>query len=192
MQALTAFAPLAAFFIAYCWRGLYVATAVLMVAMLALLAFDWLRQRRIPPMHALSTLLVLLFGSATLWFHNRLFIQWKPSVLFWLFSIAFLASFWIGDRTLTQRMMAPALDDKLQVSAAQWRRLNVASVIFYALLGAANLAVAYLASERAWVYFKMFGLALLIFGFVALQVLWLSMRARAAADDSVAAHGARH
>jgi intracellular septation protein len=187
MQAVTAFAPLLAIFIAYSWRGLYVATAVLMVAMLALLAFDWLRQRRIPPMHGISTLLVLIFGGATLLFHNRLFIQWKPSVLFWLLSIAFLGSFWIGERTLAQRMLAPAIDDKLTVGAAQWRALNGASVIFYALLGGANLAVAYLASERTWVYFKMFGLALLTFAFVAMQVAWLSSRARPAAGGSLPA-----
>src|SRR5215469_14630555 len=48
MQALTAFVPLVAFFVTYSLRGLYAATAVLMVAMLALLAFDWLRERRIP------------------------------------------------------------------------------------------------------------------------------------------------
>jgi intracellular septation protein len=106
-----------------------------------------------------------------------LFIQWKPTVLFWLLSLAFGASFWIGERTLAQRFLAPALDNKLMVSQAQWRRLNGWSVAFYALLGALNIAVAYLASERAWVYFKMFGLALLTSAFVALQVLWLSSRA---------------
>jgi intracellular septation protein len=177
MQALTGLAPLALFFVTYSLRGLYAATAVLMAGMLVLLAFDWLRQRRIPPLHALSTVLVLIFGSATLLLHNRLFIQWKPTVLLWLISAAFLASFWIGERTLAQRFFAPALDGRLQVSEGLWRRVNGWSAGFYALLGALNLAVAYGASERAWVYFKMFGLALLTFAFVALQLLWLSSRA---------------
>ena len=44
MQALTGLAPLVAFFVTYRLRGLYVATAVLMAAMVALLALDWLRQ----------------------------------------------------------------------------------------------------------------------------------------------------
>ena len=48
MQAVVEFAPLVAFFVTYSLRGLYAATAVLMIAMLALLAFDWLRLRRIP------------------------------------------------------------------------------------------------------------------------------------------------
>jgi intracellular septation protein len=177
MQALAEFAPLVAFFVTYSLRGLYAATAVLMLAMLALLAFDWLRLRRIPPLHALSALLVLLLGSATLLLHNRLFIQWKPTVLFWLVSIAFVASFWIGERTLTQRFLEPALAGRAAVSAAQWRRMNLWSALFYLLLGSANLAVAYGASERTWVYFKLFGVALLTIVFIALQVLWLSRTA---------------
>src|SRR5665213_1521545 len=58
MQALLEFAPLAAFLVAYYAAGLYTATAVLMAAMAILLVVDYARGRRIPPMHALSALLV--------------------------------------------------------------------------------------------------------------------------------------
>jgi len=180
MQSLAELAPLVAFFVTYSLRGLYAATAVLMVAMAGLLAFDWLRQRRIPPLHALSAALVLVLGGATLLLHNR---------LFWVTSAAFVASFWIGERTLTQRFLEPALAGRVAVSVEQWRRMNGWSAVFYAALGVLNLAVAYGASERTWVYFKLFGLALLTFVFVALQVLWLSraaaaLPARAPASDA--------
>src|SRR6516165_6173237 len=124
MQSLVELAPLVAFFVTYTLRGLYAATAVLMVAMVGLLAFDWLRQRRIVPLDALSALLVLVLGGATLLLHNRLFIQWKPTVLFWVVSAAFVASFWVGERTLTQRFLEPALAGRVPVSAPQWRRVN--------------------------------------------------------------------
>jgi len=183
MQAVTAFAPLAAFFLTYSLRGLYAATAVLMVAMALLLASDWLRERRLPPLHALSALLVLLFGAATLLLHNPRFIQWKPTILFWLLSGAFLASAWLGERTLTERLLAPALAGRAPVSRPLWGRANAASAGFYALLGALNLAVAYYASERAWVYFKIFGLTLLTFAFLTLQALYLGTRAGAPARE---------
>jgi len=186
MQALTALAPLAAFFVTYSLRGLYAATAVLMVTMVALLAYDWLRQRRVPPLHLLSAVLVLVLGGATLLLHNRLFIQWKPTILLWVVSLAFLASSRIGARTLAERLLSGALDGRLQVSDGQWRRLNGWSAAFYALLGALNLAVAYGGSERAWVYFKLFGLALLTFAFVALQLLWLTSRAVALPEQAPA------
>jgi intracellular septation protein len=180
MQALLEFAPLLAFIIAYYLGGLYTATAVLMVAMLVLLVVDYLLQRRIPPMHALSAVLVFALGAATLLFHDKHFIQLKPTALFWLAGLAFLASFWIGERTLTQRLLNAALQDQVQVPQSVWRRLNALWVLFYGVLGGLNLAFAYYASERAWVNFKVFGLSLITLAFVGVQVIWLTRRATAA------------
>ena len=81
MQTLLEFAPLIAFLIAYRLADIYVATATLMIAMLALLAFDFARTRRIPPMHGISAGLVLLFGGATLLLHDERFIDRKSTRL---------------------------------------------------------------------------------------------------------------
>jgi intracellular septation protein len=179
MQALLEFAPLLAFIIAYYIGGLYTATAVLMVAMVPLLVVDYLLQRRVSPMHALSAVLVFVLGGATLLFHDKHFIQLKPTALFWLAGLAFLGSFWIGQRTLTERLLTAALQDPLHVPQSVWRRLNALWVVFYAFLGALNLVLAYYASEKVWVNFKVFGLTPLTLVFVAAQVLWLTRRAEA-------------
>ena len=188
MQALTEFAPLVAFFVAYMLGGLYVATAVLMAAMVALLALDWLRLRRIPPMHSLSAVLVLVFGGATLVLHNPLFIQWKPTVFFWLVSLAFLGSAWIGERTLTERLLGAALaeafGERLRVSAALWRRLNLLWVLFYGLLGALNIVVLEYLSERAWAALKLVDVVLMLI-FIAAQLTWLAARAASAGTTAV-------
>src|SRR5450432_1042131 len=76
MQALFAIVPLAAFAAAYYLRGIYFATAVLMAAMVLLVLVDLVRTRRIPPMHLLSTILVLLLGSATLILRDVRFLKW--------------------------------------------------------------------------------------------------------------------
>jgi intracellular septation protein len=177
MQALLEFAPLLAFIVAYYIGGLYEATAVLMVAMLALLAVDYLLQRRIPPMHALSAVLVFALGAATLLLHDKHFIQLKPTALFWLAGVAFLGSFWIGKRTLTERLLSAALQGQVRVSDTTWRRLNALWVLFYGVLGGLNLLVATYASERVWVNFKVFGLTFLTFLFIGSQVIWLTRRA---------------
>jgi intracellular septation protein len=179
MQALLEFAPLAVFFVAYYAAGLYVATAALMAAMALLLIVDYARSRRVPPMHALSAVLVFAFGTATLVLHNQRFIQWKPTVFFWLASIAFFASFWIGDRPLVERFLGAALGET-RVEAAVWRRLNWLWIGFYIFLGFLNLAVAFNASERAWVNFKVIGLTVANFLFVGAQVAWLLRRSAAA------------
>lgn len=182
MQSILEIAPLIAFLIAYYAKGLYTATAVLMGAMLLLLAVDFARTRRIPAMHALSAILVFAFGSATLLLNDQRFIQWKPTVFFWLVSVAFLGSFWIGERTLVERFLGAALGSEARVEQALWRRLNGLWVAFYAALGALNLAVAFNASERTWVNFKVFGLTILTLGFVAGQLFWLLRRTGSAAS----------
>src|SRR3984885_14389536 len=168
------FAPVAVFGIAYYTHGIYVATAALMVSMLVLLVIDFAWLKRVPTMHAVSAVLVFVFGAATLILHNQRFIQWKPTVLFWLVSLAFLGSYWIGQRTLTERFLATALGDSANVPQQVWRRLNAASVAFYALLGAANLFVAFNASESTWVKFKLFGLTAATVVFAVAQVTWLA------------------
>lgn len=180
MQPLLEFAPLAVFAAAYYAAGLYVATAALMVAMALLLAIDYVRGRRVPPMHALSAGLVFVFGTATLALHNQRFIQWKPTVFFWLASLAFFVSFHIGKQPLVQRLLSAAMPEDVQIAPLVWRRLNWLWIGFYALLGIVNLIVAFNASERAWVNFKVFGLTAATFVFIGAQIGWLSRRTAAA------------
>ena len=184
MQSVLEFAPVAVFGVAYYLHGIYTATAALMISMAVLLLVDLAWHRRIPTMHALSALLVFAFGAATLILHNQRFIEWKPTVLFWLVSVAFLGSFWIGKRTLAEHFLGNALGEMLsigqQIEPRQWRILNGQSVVFYALLGALNLLVAFNASERAWVNFKLFGLTAATAIFMTAQVLWLTRRAEPA------------
>ncbi len=176
MQSLLELAPLVAFFAAYYLGGIYVATAVLMGAMGLLLVVDYVRGRKIPPMHGVSAVLVFLFGAATLILHNQRFIQWKPTVFFWLLSVALLGSMWIGKQPLVQRLLGKALEGQAEVSDGTWRRLNLLWVVFYALLGGANLLVAFNTSEATWVKFKVIGLTAVTLIFTAAQVAWLLRR----------------
>ena len=173
MQALFELAPVAAFFIAYHFGGIYVATTVLMAGMIVLLAADYLLHRRISPMHALSAVLVFGFGSATLLLHDKHFIQLKPTALFWLFGLGFLASFWFGKQTLTEKLFSAALQNQVVVPARTWRWLNGLWVVFYAVLGTANLLIAQYMSEQMWVYLGKIGLTIVTFVFAVIQVLYI-------------------
>jgi intracellular septation protein len=183
MQSLLELAPLVAFFVAYKFGGIYVATAVLMGAMALLLLIDYVRTRRISPMHGISAVLVFLFGAATLILHNQRFIQWKPTVFFWLLSVALLGSMWIGKQPLVQRLMSKALEGQAQVADSTWRRLNLLWVVFYTLLGVVNILVAFNTSEATWVKFKAFGLTAATLIFTAAQVAWLLRRPPAEASS---------
>ncbi|MDE0363654.1 MAG: septation protein IspZ, partial [Rhodospirillaceae bacterium] len=92
MQALIDFLPIIVFFAVYQAADIYVATAALIVAMALQIGFQWLRTRTVNRMLLISGGLVFLFGGITLLFRNPIFIQWKPTVVNWLFAAGFLAS----------------------------------------------------------------------------------------------------
>jgi intracellular septation protein len=173
MQTLIELAPLAAFFGVWAATDIYIATAVLMGAMVLLLAWDWLSTRKIPSMHLLSAILVWIFGAATLILHDVRFIQWKATVFYWLVALAVAGSLWIGKMTLLERFLGAALPEGTSVPSGRWRVSSMIYAAFYLVLGAVNLWVAYNLSETAWVVFKSWIAVPLIFAFTAGLMFWL-------------------
>jgi intracellular septation protein len=113
--------------------------------------------------------LVAVFGTLTLVFHNDEFIKWKVTVIYTLFSAALLYSqFWMK-QTLIQSM----LGKELTLPQAAWRRLNVAWAIFFLACGLANIYVAFWLPQDFWVNFKVFGLTGLTLLFTLLSGVYI-------------------
>jgi len=175
MQLLFDLLPVIAFFITYKVAGIFVATGVLIAGVLLQTLVSWMRHRKVSPMLLTSAVLVLVFGGLTLLVHDAAFIKWKPTIVDWLFAVAFLVSqFWRGP-TLVQRMMGA----QLTLEPPLWARLNLMWVLFFALSGALNLYVAFHFSESTWVNFKLFGLFGLTLLFALAQGLWIARRTEA-------------
>lgn len=173
MQLLFDFFPVIAFFVTYKVTGnLFVATGVIIVAVIAQTAIQWFRHRKVSSMALISGALVLVFGGLTLLIHDKVFIQWKVTVVNWLFALAFLASRLFGDKLLIERIMG----ENVQLEAALWRTLNWAWIVFFSALGAINLYVAYNFSEAVWVNFKLFGMLGLTAVFALAQAFWLASK----------------
>jgi intracellular septation protein len=178
MQLLFDFFPLIVFFAAYLVYDLYVATAAIMVAIALQIAYQWFRHRKVNKMLLISGALVLVFGSITLALRNPLFIQWKVTVVNWLFAAAFLGSQLFSEKTFTQRMMGHAIE----LEPALWRQLNILWVVNFAVIGALNLYVMYNFDEQTWVYFKTWGMIGLSLLMAVGQAIWISSRGTDPAD----------
>jgi intracellular septation protein len=172
MQLLFDFFPLLAFFVAYMVYDLYVATAVIIVAIALQIAYQWFRHGKVNKMLLISGALVGVFGGITLALRNPLFIQWKVTVVNWLFAAAFLGSQLFGQKTFTERIMGHAVE----LQPAVWRQLNTLWVINFAVIGALNLYVMYNFDEQIWVYFKTWGMIGLSVLMAVGQALWISAR----------------
>jgi intracellular septation protein len=161
--------PVILFFVAFQLWGIYVATAVAIGASVAQIAWLALRRRKIERMLWASLAIIVVFGGLTLALHDKTFIQWKPTVLYWLFGSVLAGSALTG-RNLIRSMMS----EQMRLPAHVWTRLNWSWVGFFAFMGAANLVVAYNFSERAWVSFKLFGGMGLMLAFVLAQAAFLA------------------
>lgn len=173
MQLLFDFFPLVAFFVAFMVYDLYVATATIIVAIALQIAYQWLRHRKVNKMLLISGALVAVFGGITLALRDPLFIQWKVTVVNWLFAAGFLASQLFGTKTFTERLMGQAVELPPQV----WRQLNTLWVINFAVIGALNLYVMYNFDVQIWVYFKTWGMIGLSLLMAVGQAIWISSRA---------------
>ena len=173
MQLLVDFLPIIIFFVVFKLYGMYAATAAIIVAMAAQIAVQWFRERKVSKMLLVSGVLVAIFGSATLVLRNPIFIQWKPTIVNWLFATAFLGSQFIGQQTLIERVMGHAV----QLTQTMWRKLNLMWVANFAFLGAANIYVVYNFDEETWVNFKLFGMLGLTLIMAVGQAIWISMNA---------------
>ncbi len=170
MKLLFDFFPILLFFIAYKMEGIYFATGVAIVASFVQVGFYWFKHRRFERMHLVSLGLIAVLGGMTLAFQDKTFIQWKPTVLNWVFAAVFLGSQFIGDKPLVQRMMGHAVT----TSRGVWRRLTLSWVLFFVAMGAANLYVAFNYDEETWVNFKLFGMMGLTLLFVLAQAFFLA------------------
>jgi intracellular septation protein len=147
------FLPIILFFIAYKWFGIYVATAVLMLATTVHVGVLWALKNKVEKMHLITLACVLIFGSATLIAHDPVFIKWKPTIIYWLLGIAFLFSALCGKRTLTEKL----IDSKIQLPQKNWQTINHFFSGFFIIMGALNLFVAYEYTTAVWVQYKLFG-----------------------------------
>lgn len=174
MQLLADFLPLLFFFAAYLYADLYFAVGVLMVVMpIGLVLKTWLT-RKLDKMYLGSTIFLLVLGGATLLLRNPFFLYWKPTAFYWITSVIFLASTWIGDKTIVERLFSQVAD----LDRGHWVRLNLMWVAFFIFAGALNLYVAYTFSEALWVRFKVFGLLMLTVIFVIIQAVWMTVVAK--------------
>jgi len=161
--------PIILFFVAYHWGDIYLATAVAVAASVLQIAVYWLWQRRVERMHLISGGLIVVFGAMTLALANPLFIMWKPTIVNFLFAAVFIASGYIGKRTIVEHLMRHVIE----VPTAVYRRVNWAWAWFFVFSGVLNIIVAYGFSEAFWVNFKLFGLMGLTFVFMIGQGIYL-------------------
>ncbi|HLB43449.1 MAG TPA: septation protein A [Gammaproteobacteria bacterium] len=174
MQFLYEFLPVLLFFLAFKFYHIYVATVVGIAATAIQAAIHRLWFKRWDKKQLITFSVFLFFGSMTLYFHNPIFVKWKPTVVLWIFALLLMGSQLFTRKPLMQRFMEGVLQDKGNVPVSIWRRINIMWIVFFVALGGFNLYFAYYFSDDVWVNFKFYGITGALFLFSLLQAIYLA------------------
>lgn len=173
MQFLLEFLPVLLFFLAFKFYNIYVATVVGIVATSLQVVISRCLRGVWDNKQLVTLGVFVFFGSLTLYFHNPIFVKWKPTIVFWVFAIIILGSHFLTQRPLSQRLMGHILEEKGVIPTYVWRRVNLLWAAFFTLLGAINLYIAYNFSNDTWVNFKFYGITGALLFLSLLQAFYL-------------------
>lgn len=154
----------------YTLGGIYSAAEFLLVTSVLVYGGIFVTQRRLDKFQLITLVVVILACIPTIYFRNTDFLKWKAPIANWVFALAFIGSRYFSDKPAIEHMLGHAVAAPRDV----WNTLNTVWVLFFTVLGAINLAVAFLLSEALWITFKVWGNLIITFLFVFAQMPYLS------------------
>ena len=168
IKLLSDFGPLLAFFATNWYAGIIWATGVLMVTITIAAAVSYAMTGKIAPMHIVTLVFVLVFGSLTIWLNDETFIKVKVTLVNCLFG-SILIGGWLMGKSLLKYVMG----EMLSVDDEGWRKLSFRWGLLFFGLAALNEVVWRSVSTDTWVTFKTFGLmaVTMVFGVCQIRLI---------------------
>lgn len=161
MKQLLDFIPLVIFFVLFKMYDIYVGVSALMISSTIALILSAIIFKKVEKVALFTYLMIMVFGTMTLYFHNPNFIKWKVTIIYILFALILAVSQFIFKKPLLQKL----LNKEIELEDQVWNRINLVWILFFALCAIANLYITYFMSEEFWATFKVFilpGITLLV------------------------------
>lgn len=155
------YAALAAFLIAFLLtRDIQKATWGLVVGSVIAIVVGLAIERRIAPLPLFVGGAGLVFGGASLFFHDPRILKVKPTIVNTAIGLLLL-----GGLAMKKHPLKLVLGDAFEMPDATWRRLTLNYAAFFLALAALNEAVWRTQTDGAWVLFRFPGMMILTVAF---------------------------
>ncbi|SMC88935.1 septation protein A [Rhizobium sp. RU36D] len=128
---------------------LLIATALFMVATILSLIVSKIVFKHLPIMPFVSGVVVLIFGSLSIWLQDETFIKMKPTIVNTLFGLVLLGGLVFG-----KSLLGYVFNAAFQLDDEGWRKLTLRWGIFFLFLAVLNEVVWRNFSDEVWVNFK--------------------------------------
>lgn len=181
-QLLEYFAVIAFVVVYFLTKDVFLATGVLLAAIVAQVAFYKVTKRPLSNELKITFWVSLVLGGMTLLLRDETFIQWKPSIVSWAIALGLVGAQLFAGMSLLKKMMGAALT----LEDSVWRNLTYGWAVGFAASGAINLWVVNNFSMDTWVTFKLFGLMGLNVLYVFIMMAYLIAIGALKEDNTVA------
>lgn len=131
---------------------LFIATALFMAATVLSLIVSKIVFKHLPIMPFVSGIVVVIFGSLSIWLQDETFIKMKPTIVNSLFGVVLLGGLFFG-----RSLLGYVFNAAFQLDDEGWRKLTLRWGIFFLFLAVLNEAVWRNFSDAVWVNFKVWG-----------------------------------
>jgi intracellular septation protein len=128
---------------------LLVATALFMVATVVISKIVF---KHLPVMPFVSGVVVMIFGSLSIWLQDDTFIKMKPTIVNTLFGVVLLGGLFFG-----KSLLGYVFNAAFQLDEEGWKKLTLRWGIFFLVLAVMNEVVWRNFSAEAWINFKVWG-----------------------------------
>ena len=172
LKFITDFGPLLVFFFFYynADKNLKVAIPPFIVATIVSLVIVWFFEKKIPMVPLIGGILIVFFGSLSIYFNNPVFIYIKPTIINILFGLTLLFCKYFTKEPILKKILGKSM----LLKDEGWEALNIRWIFFFFTLAILNELVWRTQSEEFWVNFKVWGLLPITFIFTAFQIPLIS------------------
>lgn len=151
------------------YSGFIAATAAFIPVLLASMAGLWVLKGRLSPLHVFTAIMVVFFGSLTIWFNSEAFFQFKTTLVY-----SFMATL-LGIGLLRgQSYLELVMKRFVPMQHEGWMILTRRMALGFAVLAVSNEIIWRTMSRDMWVYIETFGFPIALavymtFNFMALE-----------------------
>lgn len=169
--------PIIVFFVAYtklrgqsftiggtAYEGFIVVTAAFVPLMVLSSLLLWKLTGKLSKMQIATLVLVVIFGSLSVWLNDDRFFKMKPTMIYLLFGGALGVGLLRG-----QSYLKVVMEEMLPLKQEGWMILTRRLMLFFFALAVLNELIWRTQTTDIWVYFKTFGLTAAVFGFFMTQ-----------------------
>lgn len=170
LKAILEFLPLLIFLITYKMLNLKIAIIMLMISSVASLIILKLKNIQITHLMLATYAIMLIFGGLTLYTDDIYFIKIKPTIINLIFGTILLIDRFMFKRV---RIISKIIPIFKSLEMSKLNKLTLIWGLYFLFCALLNEIVWRNFSEQTWVYFKVFGFALINILFSILNIIVL-------------------